>query len=140
VLEGEVKRIFFTRLLEGEDLTLAIRKRVEEKHVKAGFFMVIGSLRRVVLGYYSDGEYTYKTLNGPLEIASCTGNIAVKDGSTLIHSHIVVSNGKMETFGGHLAEGSIVGATAELVVFEVSGVLLKRFFDEKTRLNLIDLG
>jgi predicted DNA-binding protein with PD1-like motif len=37
-------------------------------------------------------------------------------------------------------KGSIVGATAELVIIEASGVHLLRAFDEKTNLNLWKLS
>jgi predicted DNA-binding protein with PD1-like motif len=37
-------------------------------------------------------------------------------------------------------KGSLVGATAELVIIEGVGVNLQRAFDEKTRLNLWKLG
>jgi hypothetical protein len=69
------------------------------------------------------------------------GNIAVDEkGKIMIHPHIVVANEKGEAFGGHLMKGSLVGATAELVIIEGVGVNLQRAFDEKTRLNLWKLG
>jgi predicted DNA-binding protein with PD1-like motif len=137
MLEGQVGRICFSRIFEDEDLVEAIKKRVEESEVKAGVFILIGSLKKVVLGYYKEGEYKLIELDGPLEIASCMGNIAVNEqGKIIVHPHVVVSNEKSEAFGGHLMKGSLVGATAELVVFEGVGVKLRRAFDEKTKLNL----
>ncbi|MCK4474233.1 DNA-binding protein [Candidatus Bathyarchaeota archaeon] len=141
VLEGRTGRICFSRLSEGEDLAEAIRKRVKESGIRAGAFVLIGSLKRVNLGYYKKGEYKPTRLNGPLEIASCTGNIAVDEkGETVIHPHIVVANEKGEAFGGHLMKDSPVGVTAELVIIEATGIRLKRAFDEKTRLNLWKLS
>ena len=140
VLEGRIGRICFFRLSEGEDLAEAIRKKVEESGIKAGIFVLIGSLKRVTLGYYNEGRYKSIRLDGPLEIASCTGNISVNTkGETVIHPHIVVANERGEAFGGHLMKGSPVGVTAELVIVEATGVSLKRAFDEKTKLNLLKL-
>jgi len=137
MLKGQIGRMCFSRTLEGEDLTEAIKKRVEESGIKAGIFFVIGSLREVVLGYYKEGEYKSIRLDGPLEIVSCIGNIAVDEkGEVVIHAHVVVSNEKYEAFGGHLMKGSYVGATAELVIIEGVGVNLQRIFDEKTKLKL----
>jgi predicted DNA-binding protein with PD1-like motif len=137
MLEGQVGRICFSRIFEDEDLVEAIKKRVEEGDVKAGAFILIGSLKKAVLGYYKEGEYKLIELDGPLEIASCMGNIAVNEqGKIIVHPHVVVSNEKSEAFGGHLMKGSLVGATAELVVFEGVGVKLRRAFDEETKLNL----
>lgn len=137
ILEGRIGRICFSRLSEGEDLAEAIRKRVKESGIRAGIFVLIGSLERATLGHYKEGEYKSIRLDGPLEIASCIGNVAVDEkGETVIHPHIVVANERGEAFGGHLMKDSPVGATAELVIVEATGVSLKRAFDEKTKLNL----
>jgi len=141
MLKGQVGRICFSRIFEDEDLAEAVKKRIEESDVKAGVFILIGSLKKAVLGYYKEGEYKPIELDGPLEIASCMGNIAVNEKDEIIvHRHIVVSNEKSEAFGGHLMKGSVVGATAELVIVEAVGVKLQRVFDEKTKLNLLKLG
>jgi hypothetical protein len=140
MLSGQIGRIFFSRIMEDEDLIEAIKKRVEETGAKAGFFNVIGALKKVTLGIYEGGKYEYIRLDGPLEIASCMGNIAVGEkGEIMFHAHIVVSNEKGEAFGGHLMKGSSVGVTAELVIAEVVGVKLQRALDEKTKLNLLKL-
>jgi predicted DNA-binding protein with PD1-like motif len=141
MLKGQVGKIYFTRILEGEDLAEVIKKRVEKSGIKAGIFFLIGSLKEVVLGYLKAGQYKYIHLDGPLEIASCMGNIAVDEkGEVIVHAHIVVSDEKGRAFGGHLMKDSYVGATAELVVIEASGVNLTKVFDEKTNLRLWKLG
>jgi len=75
-----------------------------------------------------------------MEIASCSGNVAVDEkGEVIVHAHLVVSNEKAEAFGGHLMKGSHVGPTAELVLFEAIGADLRRTFDDKTKLRLLKL-
>lgn len=141
MISGRVGRICFDRIAEDEDLAEAIRKRIEQGGIKAGFFVVIGSLKKVVLGYYKGGKYENLSLHGPLEIASGIGNIALSQkGEVMIHTHLVVSNEKGEAFGGHLMSDSPVGATAELIIVEGLGVSLIRGLDEKTKLNLLKLG
>jgi len=141
MLKGQIGNIYFSRALEGEDLFEFIRKRAEEGGVKAGVLFAIGSLKHVVLGYYKDGEYKNVRLEGPLEIASCMGNVAADEkGDPVIHAHIVVSNENGEAFGGHLMKGSEVGVTAELVIVQCEGVNLQRIFDERTKLKLWKLG
>ena len=141
MLKGQIGKMCFSRIFEDEDLAEAVKKRVEESGIKAGIFILIGSLKKAILGYYKEGQYKSIELGGPLEIASCMGNIAVNEkGEIVIHSHIVVSNEKGKAFGGHLMKGSPVGATAELVIVEGARVNLQRTFDEKTRLNLWKLG
>jgi len=141
VLTGQVGRILFSRIFEDEDLVEAIKKRAEERGVKAGALLLIGTLKNVVLGYYKEGEYKYIRLDGPLEIASCIGNVAVDEkGEVVVHAHVVASSEKGEAFGGHLMKDSHVGATAELVLIEGMGMNLKRTYDEKTKLKLLKLG
>jgi predicted DNA-binding protein with PD1-like motif len=141
MLQGQIGKICFARILEGEDLAEAVKRRVEESDVRAGMFILIGSLKDVVLGYYKGGKYDYVRLEGPLEIASCTGNVAVDEkGEVVIHAHMVVSDERCEAFGGHLTKGSHVGATAELVIIESLNVNLVRAPDEKTKLNLLRLS
>jgi len=140
MLTGHVGRICFSRLLENQDLTETIKEKAEEAGIRAGTIIAIGSLKDAVLGYYREGEYKNTRLDGPLEIASCTGNIAVdEEGQVIIHAHLVVSDEKGAAFGGHLMKGSHVGATAELVMIEAVGVKLRRALDEKTKLRLLNL-
>lgn len=128
-------------MLEGDDLLDTIKRSAEQCGVKAGVFTLIGALKNAVMGCYKNGEYVYTRLDGPMEIASCTGNIAVDEkGEVIIHAHLVVSNEKGEAFGGHLMKGSLVEPTAELMIIEAAEANLKRLLDEKTKLKLLKLG
>jgi hypothetical protein len=141
MLNGKVGRIVFSRLLEDEDLAESVKRQAEMNGIRAGFFILIGTVKHAVLGYYKEGKYETIRLEGPLEIASCTGNVAVdEEGEVAIHAHVVVSNEKGEAFGGHLMKDSHVGATAELVMVEVAGMEVQRIFDEKTKLKLWKLS
>jgi predicted DNA-binding protein with PD1-like motif len=141
MLIANVGRILFVRLAEGDDLLEMIKSSAEDNGIRAAAFVLIGALRNVVLGCYKNGDYVYTRLDGPLEIASCTGNVAVDEkGEVVVHSHLVVSNEKAKAFGGHLMMGSHVGPTAELMLFEATGVDLRRLFDEKTKLKLLKLS
>jgi predicted DNA-binding protein with PD1-like motif len=138
MLRGKIGKIYVFRISEDEDLADAVKKRAEENGVKAGMFILIGSLKEAMLGYYKEGKYHPIHLDGPLEIVSCMGNIAVDESNeTIVHAHIVVSNEEGKAFGGHLMKNSIVGATAELVMIEVANTVLRRALDEKTKLKLL---
>lgn len=141
MVNGKVEKIVFSRLLEDEDLAESVRKQAETNGIKAGVFILIGTVKHAVLGYYKEGKYETIRLEGPLEMASCMGNVAVDEkGEVVIHAHVVVSNSKGEAFGGHVMKGSRVGATAELVMIEAVGVEVQRVFDEKTKLKLWKLS
>jgi len=138
---GKAGKICVFRLLENDDLIESIEKKAQESNIRAGVFILIGSIKHVVLGYYRDGEYKNTKLDGPLEVASCMGNVAVGDkGEIVVHAHIIVTNEKCEAFGGHLMKDSPVGATAELIIIEATGMSMARAFDEKTKLRLLRLG
>jgi predicted DNA-binding protein with PD1-like motif len=141
MLQGQIGKMCFARILEGEDLAQAIKKRVQESSIKAGIFLLIGSLKDAMVGYLKEGQYQYIHFDGPLEIASCVGNIAVDEkGEVIVHAHLVVSDEKGKAFGGHLMEGSHVGATAELVMIEGVGVNLQKVLDGKAGIRLWKLG
>jgi len=140
VAVGRAGKISVFRLLENDDLIEAIKKKAEESNIKAGAFILIGSIKQAVLGYYTDGEYKNTLLEGPLEVASCMGNVALDEkGEVVVHAHVVVTNEKSEAFGGHLMKDSRVGATAELVIIEATEINMQRIFDEKTKLRLLKL-
>jgi len=135
--EGKLGRVFFFRIAEDEDLLDAVTQSAKQNNVKAGIFFLIGTLKNAVLGYYHEGKYESIFIDEPLEIASCVGNVSVKDsGELVIHGHMVVSNRKGEAFGGHLMPGCKVAATVELVMIEAKETTLLRKFDEKTKLYL----
>lgn len=138
---GQVGRMLVFRIFEDEDLVIAIRKCAEESGVKAGTFVLIGALKDATIGYYNKGVYKQLKFTGPLEIASCSGNVAVDEkDNVVIHAHLAFSNEKGQAFGGHLMEGSHVGATAELMIVEGIGLHLVRSFDERTNLKLLRLS
>jgi hypothetical protein len=138
---GRAGKIGVFRLLENDDLIEAIKRKAEKSNIKAGAFILIGSIKHAVLGYYKNGEYKNTLLEGPLEVASCMGNIAVDEkGEVVVHAHLVVTNEKGEASGGHLMKDSPVGATAELVIIEATGLNMQRVFDDKTKLRLLRLS
>jgi len=138
---GKAGKIGVFRLLENDDLIESVKRNAQESNIRAGAFILIGSIKHAVLGYYRDGEYKNTKFEGPLEVASCTGNVAVDEkGEAVVHAHVVVTNEKGEAFGGHLMTDSPVGATAELILIETEGISMVRVFDEKTKLRLLRLG
>lgn len=136
-MESKLGRVIFARLFENEDLLEAISDTAKQRGIKAGFFMLIGTLKEVKLGFYRQGKYRPIQIGGPVEIVSCIGNISFKEERELVvHAHLSVSDEKGEVLGGHLLPGCIVAVTSELVLVEVTDVRLQRKFDEKTKLYL----
>jgi len=97
---------------------------------------VIGALSRAKLGYYDQLSHEYGTfsLEEPMELASCLGNISLRDGRPFVHAHAVLSDRTGRTWGGHLTSGIIFAA--ELYLQKHSGLPLKRVPDSTTGLYL----
>jgi hypothetical protein len=140
LLEAETGRIMFVRLFEGEDLLEAVTQAVKKSRIRAGFFILIGTLRKATMGFFHEGRYQPIEISGPLEIVSCMGNISIKENKPFVHAHIAVSNRNGEVFGGHVLSGCTIAATGELVLFEATNVNLQRELDMKTGLYLWSVG
>lgn len=139
-IEAKAGKIIFARLFEEEDLLEAITQTAEKGRVKAGFFFLIGTLKKAKMGFFHQGRYQPIEMAEPLEIVSCMGNISIKQNGPLVHAHIAVSNRKGEVFGGHVLPGCVIAATGELVLIEAVDVELQRKLDEKTQLYLWSVG
>ena len=136
----QIKNVVFARLFEGEELLETISTIALKHHIDSGFFFLIGTLKRAVLGFYKNGKYMSKEIPGPLEIVSCTGNISTKENhDVVVHGHIVVTGIDFRAFGGHILEGCDVDATVELILVEAESGSLKRQLDSEKNLFLWSL-
>ena len=72
-------RIFFARLDHGADIISQITNLAEENEIETGALSAIGALSRAELGYYDQlsHEYGKISLEEPVELASCCGNISL---------------------------------------------------------------
>ena len=132
----KVVRTVVARLDAGEDLLLSLTKLAEGNNIKAGWFNIIGGLKKIVYGLYEDGKYKNITKEARhcFELLPTAGNVSIKEGKVLIHAHINATDEEDGTaYGGHLMEGTLVYPFAEVVLYEVD-VELGRIFDPKTNL------
>ena len=129
-------RIFFARLDHGADIISQITNLAEKNGIETAALCAIGALSRAELGYYDQlsHEYGKISLEEPVELASCTGNISMRDGRPFVHAHAVLSDRTGRTWGGHLTSGIIFAA--EIYLQELTGLPLKRVPDSITGLNL----
>ncbi|MFZ3149766.1 MAG: PPC domain-containing DNA-binding protein [Methanothrix sp.] len=129
-------RILFARLDHGADIIGQITNLAEENKINTGALSAIGALSRAELGYYDQVSHEYGkiSLDEPVELASCSGNISMREGLPFVHAHAVLSDMTGRTWGGHLVSGTIFAA--ELYVQELSGLPLKRVPDSITGLKL----
>ncbi len=138
--EYKIGRTFMGRLPYQCDLLDSITEIVIQKNVKAGYITLIGAVTTTRIGYFDIVEKKYNyyenaSQDKPFEIASCSGNISLKDGTPFAHLHIVFSDKNGDCHGGHLMSGTKIYA-CEYVIQELLGEDLNRSLDEVTGLQL----
>lgn len=132
--------ILIARINKGEKVVESIIKFCKNFGIEGAWITGLGALNSAELALYNldKKEYTKKSLSGPLEICSLIGNIGTKDGELVAHIHVVLSDDKMNAFGGHLNE-AVVAATCELKV-EIFDHPITRKHDKEIGLNLIEIN
>ena len=140
VREIGISRMLFIKLEPDDDLLESLTEAVTDNSIQTGFFTAIGAIKTANLGYYLLDQKKYKTitLEGNFEIASCLGNVTLKDGNPMIHAHLVVSDQKGRAFGGHLLADNKISVTGEIFLVE-AGAPLIRTLDDQFQLSLINL-
>jgi len=136
IFECSAGKELMVRLKHDADLVQSIAELARNKGVEAGSFTAIGALKRARLGYYDQSGHEYREIkiDSPCELASCTGNISLKDGELFAHVHVVLADEAGNTKAGHLLEGIVFAA--EVHLRQLEGPKLERKHDEATGLSL----
>jgi predicted DNA-binding protein with PD1-like motif len=114
-------RITAFRLLPGADLKSELVRLCTENQLQAASIVsAVGSLSQVCLRLANRREAT--KLHGKHEIVSLVGTLS-KDG---VHLHMAVANSDGKMVGGHVAEGSTIYTTAEIVIAELDDLVFAR--------------
>jgi hypothetical protein len=139
LVEDKVSRVIIERFKTGEDLLERLTDLARRNQVTAGSFTALGAVEKATVGYFlGDGKYSNISLPGPLEILSCVGNVSLKENVPFVHAHITLSDKNGQVYGGHLMQGTTVGATFEVMLYAYDGMKLVREFDSATKLFLLD--
>ena len=139
VFEYSASKELIVRISHDADLIQSITELAGCKGIKAGSFTAIGALKSARLGYYDQKNHEYRDMkiNSPHEVASCVGNISLKDGKPFVHAHAVLADATGNTKAGHLFEGIVFAA--EVHLRQLEGPTLERKHDEMTDLSLWDM-
>lgn len=134
MVHGESNRII--RVKHDTDLVEYITELAEKEGITAASFTAMGAVKRAKLGYYDQRKHEYRTIvvDSPHEIASCIGNISLKNGKPFVHAHAVLADEEGSTKAGHLFEGIVFASEVHLSILE--GVKLERKYDDETKLSL----
>jgi predicted DNA-binding protein with PD1-like motif len=136
LFEYSASKELAVRLEHDADLVQSITELARSNRVEAGSFTAIGALKRARLGYYDQKNHGYREMkiDAPHEMASCIGNVSLKDGEPFVHVHVVLADETGNTKAGHLLEGIVFAA--EVHLHELEGPRLERKYDEPTGLSL----
>lgn len=128
------------RLGFGCDLLEELTRIATARGISLGRIEAFGAVQKVRIGYYDQNARVYQFLdiNKALEIVQLIGNISLKDAKPFVHAHITLADESGETFGGHLAPGTILFA-CEFIIEALEGAEFNRRLDEETGLPLWDL-
>ncbi|HVS79262.1 MAG TPA: PPC domain-containing DNA-binding protein [Candidatus Saccharimonadales bacterium] len=124
------------RLQDGQDLLAEIKSIAVRENILAGIILSgVGSLSESNIRLpVIKGKTSYINPKNS-EIDSLHGTVS-KNGC---HIHIIVSDEKGKTFGGHLKEGCKVRTTCELVIGVLPNFEFKRKPDELTGFNELSI-
>jgi predicted DNA-binding protein with PD1-like motif len=137
--ELAVGRSLVARAEHDSDLISFVAELAKKNGITTATFTAIGALKSARLGFYDQERhmYTETLLSSPQEIASCMGNVSLKDGEPFVHAHAVLADRNGDTKAGHLLEGKVFAAEVHLV--ELLGSKLERKNDVVTGLSLWNL-
>ena len=129
-------RNIIVRVKHDSDIINFVADVAKENEILAATFTAIGALKTAKLGFYDQKthEYLENTLQSPQEIASCIGNISIKEDKVFVHAHAVLADEEGNTKAGHLLEGKVFAAEVHLT--ELKGERVVRKFDPTTGLSL----
>lgn len=134
----ESPKTFMIVFETGDELAKGLTEFATEKKLSAASFKAVGALSAVRLGWYNLESKKYDpsvTLDEQVELLSLIGDVALKDGKPVVHSHMVVGKRDGTAHGGHLLEARI-RPTCEVVLTE-SPAHLQKFVDPESGLALI---
>lgn len=138
--EYKIGRVVVAKLEEGDDIIDSVAEVAKKHDIKSGLVNVIGAFKKVTIGYFdlNTKEYTFKTYDIPVEMTTCMGSVAQKDGKPIVHLHITIGKEDHSLLGGHLGQPSIISVTGEVFIYEFEPAI-QRATDPKWGLSLMDL-
>lgn len=130
-------RILMGKLTHGADLLEEMTEICVKNNIHLGHITAIGAVQKACLAYYDQTTHAYSPhiIDQALEIINLTGNISLRNNQPMAHAHVTLSDKQANTYGGHVASGTIVFA-CEIVIEEFIGHKFEREFDEETSLPL----
>ena len=118
----KVGKDYLINIDKDEKVVETLTRFCREKGIKNAKLSGIGAVKKTEIGAddLPKKEYIKREYSEILELLSLEGNVALKDGEPFIHAHVVLSDHKMQTLGGHLFE-TTVGVAGEFFLTQFDG-------------------
>lgn len=123
---------------KGDEVLSGLTDFVAAQHVQAAHFSAIGAFQTATTAWFDPQKKQYRLnrVQGPVELVSLLGDVALFEGKPVVHSHLAVGHPDGRIEGGHLIEGYVF-PTVELFLTVYPTPLYKKS-DPETDLKLID--
>ena len=118
----KVGKDYLINIDKDEKVVETLTRFCKENGIKNAKLSGIGAVKKTEIGAYDllKKEYIKREYSEILELLSLEGNVALKEGEPFIHAHVVLSDHKMQTLGGHLFE-TTVGVAGEFFLTQFDG-------------------
>ena len=118
----KIGKDYLINIDKDEKVVETLTKFCKENGIKNAKLSGIGAVKKTEIGAYDlpKKEYIKREYSEILELLSLEGNVALKDGEPFVHAHVVLSDHKMQTLGGHLFE-TTVGVAGEFFLTQFDG-------------------
>ena len=118
----KVGKDYLINIDKDEKVVETLTRFCKENGIENAKLSGIGAVKKTEIGAYDlqNKEYIKREYFEILELLSLEGNVALKDGEPFIHAHVVLSDHKMQTLGGHLFE-TTVGVAGEFFLTQFDG-------------------
>jgi predicted DNA-binding protein with PD1-like motif len=123
---------------KGDEVLSGLTDFVAQQQVQAASFSAVGAFQKATTGWFDPQKKLYRLnrVQGPIELVSLLGDVALFEGKPVIHGHMSVGHPDGHVEGGHLIEGYVF-PTVELLLTVYPTPLYKKT-DPETDLKLID--
>ena len=136
--QGGVKNYVLV-FAKGDEVLSGLTDFAAAQGIQSAHFSAIGAFSRATTAWFDPQrkQYLLHRIQGPVELVSLLGDVALQDGKPAVHSHLAVGypDGRLE--GGHLIE-AYVFPTVELYLTVYATPVSKKA-DPETDLHLMDL-
>jgi len=116
---------------KNDDVLAGLYKFIDETKIQSASFTALGAVGSAALGFYRAQDHTYSVtkIEKQAEVASLVGNIGMKNGKAVVHTHGVFSLEDGSCLAGHIFFAS-VWPTVEMTVIENQTAPIRHEDDE----------